>query len=408
MNERLKALLKAKEEARAALVAKSEKSEKVEELRSLGEAIAAANKEIEDIRSIISDAESSGQEVRSKEARKEAEKRSGGPAFNPVTGFTSNQEGRQADTSHMEAEKRGKELKEGRSITVASSNIVLPRQTGTTINPVFGQVSHILENVDVLSLVGGESYRQPYETGTADAEYTAEGTASTDTETGFAYADISKAKLTSYAEITEEVEKLPVADYEAAVVAGVERSVRKKLAKEIMIGDGATNHMTGIFSDKAEAIDASTDLSITGITNTTLDEIVFGYGGDEEVEGQAVLILNKKDLKAFAALRTTDGKKFHEIKMDPSNGSGTIDSIPFIINSACKSLAEAKTGEYCMAYGNLKNYRFTDFSQLTISKSTDYKFKEGMIAFRGVIFAGGNVVAKNGFLRVKKGAAETA
>ena len=57
-----------------------------------------------------------------------------------------------------------------------------------------------------------------------------------------------------------------------------------------------------------------------------------------------------------------------------------------------------------MAYGSLANYRFTDFSPLTISKSTDYKFKEGMIAFKGVIYAGGNVAAHNGFIRVKKAA----
>ena len=33
------------------------------------------------------------------------------------------------------------------------------------------------------------------------------------------------------------------------------------------------------------------------ITDETLDDIIYGYGGDEEVEDVAVLILNKKDLK---------------------------------------------------------------------------------------------------------------
>ena len=38
-----------------------------------------------------------------------------------------------------------------------------------------------------------------------------------------------------------------------------------------------------------------------------------GDGGDEEVEGGAVLILNKNDLRAFAKLRTKEGRKVHVI-----------------------------------------------------------------------------------------------
>lgn len=39
------------------------------------------------------------------------------------------------------------------------------------------------------------------------------------------------------------------------------------------------------------------------------------------------------------------------------------------------------------------------FSDLDVQRSTDYKFKEGMIAHRAEIYAGGNVVAYNGFIR---------
>ena len=56
-----------------------------------------------------------------------------------------------------------------------------------------------------------------------------------------------------------------------------------------------------------------------------------------------------------------------------------------------------------MAYGSLKNYEVGVFSPLEIKQSEDYKFEEGQIAHKGVIFAGGNVVAWNGFVRVKKG-----
>ena len=56
-----------------------------------------------------------------------------------------------------------------------------------------------------------------------------------------------------------------------------------------------------------------------------------------------------------------------------------------------------------MAYGSLSNYEIALFSDLEVKQSTDYKFKEGQIAHRGSVFAGGNVVAHNGFVRVKKG-----
>lgn len=299
-------------------------------------------------------------------------------------------------------EERGKALKENRSVTVGSSNVILPRHDSDTINPTFNQVSSLLDRVNIKPLPGGESFRQPYETGTADGDYTAEGAAAATADTTFGYAQIGKAKITAYSEESEEVMKLPAADYDGAIVTGVTRSLRKKITKEILVGDGTTNHLTGIFDDGATAIDAATDLEITEITNTTLDDIIYAYGGDEDVEDAAVLILNKKDLKAFAKLRSTDGKKIHEIVRN--GNTGTIDGVPYVINSACKAISDSATtaGAYVMAYGTLSSYTMAVFSDVDVQRSTDYKFKEGMIAHKGVVFLGGNVTRKNGFLRIKK------
>ena len=183
----------------------------------------------------------------------------------------------------------------------------------------------------------------------------------------------------------------------------IRTSMRMLIGKQILIGAGGTNQIVGIFSDKATAIDKATDLELAGITDTTLDEIVFSYGGSEEVEGGATLILNKMDLLAFAKVRV-DGKQFYKIM---SNGNaGTINGVPFIINSACGavSVTGTESGKYCMAYGNLKNYKLVEFSPTEVKRSTDFKFRQGMIAHRGVNMLGGNVVHKNGFIRVKKAA----
>lgn len=422
MKDKLMKLLKAKEEARQAMVDKSEKSDKVGELRSLQKQIEDVNKEIDELRGMISEAEEAekrGQksaeeieaEKRTKATAEEAEKRAKEQrGFIPGKGFTAAPEGKQEEDREKaqkeEMEKRGKTLREGRSVTVASSNVVVPSHFGSTVNGTFQQVSSLVDSVNVMPLQGGESYRQPYEIDTPAGGYNAEGDGTakvyTDADKTYSYADINKSKITAYSEITNEVLKLPAANYADLTLQGITKSIRRKLGQEIMIGDGSTGHLVGIFSDKATAIAPASDLSLAAIDNETLDTIIFGYGGDEAVEGQAVLILNKKDLAAFARLRTTDGKKYHNIVTN--GGYGTIDGYPFIINSACGAISDAGTaaGAYCMAFGYLQNYQLAVFSPLDVERSTDYKFKEGMIAHRGEVYIGGNVVSYNGFLRVKK------
>lgn len=301
------------------------------------------------------------------------------------------------------AEKRGKALKEKRSVTVSSSNVLLPKHTADDIKPTFNEVSSLIDRVNIKNLVGGESFEQPYLTGYGEGGYTDEEGAPTSAEPSFDYATINKTKITAYAEDTEELQKLPAADYEAEVMKGITTATRKKITKEILVGDGTTGHFTGIFDDGASAIDAATDKEIATIDEETLDEIIYSFGGDEDVEDQAVLILNKLDLKKFATLRKTNGDKVYDVKHN--GNTGTIDGVPYIINSACNAITDdnVTAGEYSMAYGPLSNYTMAIFSEMEVKRSTDYKFKEGMIAHRGVVFSGGNVTANNGFLRIKKG-----
>jgi HK97 family phage major capsid protein len=315
---------------------------------------------------------------------------------------TFNNEPEKRDENVEASEKRGKDLKENRSVTVGASSIVLPSHYANNINPTFNQVSTLLDRVRVMPMMGGESFKQPYVAGYGEGDYTAEGADYTDAEPTFGYADVVKSKITAYAEDTEEVLKLPAADYDSQVVDGVSVALRKKISRQILIGAGGTNKLAGIFSAAATAIDPATDLAISTIDNKTLDEIIYSFGGSEDVEDAAVLIMNKKDLKAFAQLRDNNGNKLHTI-VNQGN-TGTIDGIPFLINSACKAITDGATaaGEFGMAYGPLSNYCLCVFSDTDIQRSTDYKFKQGMIAHKGVVFAGGNVVAKNGFLRVKK------
>lgn len=304
-----------------------------------------------------------------------------------------------------EREKRGQALREMRAVTVASSNLVLPKHTASDIRPTFNEVSSLIDRVATRFLPGGESFEQPYLVGYGTGDYTAEGADYATAEPSFGYAAITKAKITAYAEDSEEVLKLPAADYDSVVVGGIRVALRKKITREILVGDGSQNRLVGIFSDQATAIDPATDLGIAAIDENTLDEIIYSFGGDEDVEDVAVLILNKLDLKAFATVRKADGNKAYEV-VNRGN-TGTINGVPYIINSACAALSNPATpeGSYCMAYGPLSNYLLAVFSDIDVQRSTDYRFKQGMIAHRGSVFVGGNVVARNGFLRIKKASA---
>lgn len=406
-------LIARKEARKAELNTKASTSEDVAELRSINTELDGLNNDIAELRSMV-DAikeqakEEPKEEQRGAQQQPQGEMRAMGSTFNPAGTMgtnTGNQAEERAAKELEEVEKRGRELKEGRSVTVASTGVVLHKHTASDINPTFNVLSSLVDRVSYLYLPGGESFTQPFVDTYPEGDYSLEGAAFNVTDVTFGSAAINKTKITSYSENSEELLKLTNAPYEAEIMKAVRQAIRIKMAKQILVGTGAANTLMGIFSANATAITAATDIGFSSITNTTLDTIKFSFGGAEEVEDQAVLILSKDDLAAFSRLRTTDGKPFHSITIQ--GNTGNIDGTPFIINSACLavSLTGTAVNSYAMAYGPLSNYKLCVFSDIDVQRSTDFKFSTGMIAHRASVFVGGNVVHRNGFLRVKKVAA---
>ena len=303
-------------------------------------------------------------------------------------------------------EQRGKDLIEGRAVTIASHDILLPQhQSSELATAPFRQVSTFADLTKIRNLQGGESYVAPFVISYGEGGLTAEGADYTDVETEFGKVQINKVKITAYAEISEELEKLPAADYEAEVRKGVEIALKKKLAKEQINGTGENNSFTGIMSavDGNKCVLASDDLEIATLDQDTLNKIIFTYGGDEEVEQKGVLVLNKADLLALSVVRNEVGDHAYKIDLNAQ----TINTVPYIINSNCKALTADTTnaGEYTMFYGIPQHYETAIFSPVEIMKSYDYKFKQGMIAYKASVFAGGNTTSYRGFMRIKKGQA---
>lgn len=304
---------------------------------------------------------------------------------------------------------RGKALKAQNAVTLDSEGILAPTHYSQELSPGFNAVSGLVDRVRHFNRKGGESFLHSYVKGYGEGRETADGADYYETDTEFGLVALNKSKVTAYSEEDEGVLKLPDIDYDAEVTAGIRIALRRRLARQILIGSGETNVLTGIFNSTYDpsnptrgAIDPATDIGVAGINEGTLDELIFSYGGEEDVEDGAVLILNKLDLKAFAQLRDGKGNRVHTIRA--RGNTGTIDGVEYIINSACKPISAASTqpGEYSMAYGHLSSYGLAIFSDIDVQRSNDYKFRSGQIAHRGSIYAGGNVVRWNGFLRVKK------
>lgn len=422
--------LKAKEARQAELVKKSDASNDIAEVRSIGTEIAALGEEIKELRSIIQTIEEEERAATSNgdpqasaaESQTESRAAAGVPGQAQVIAATfgagADMRGNQDIFKQIEA--RATDLVAGKAVTftneelvalekrtttIAGGTLIVPKNFSNTLNPTFNEISGIINQVNAISLPGGDTYTKGYEKPIGEGDYSAEGADYNESDPAFGYVDIVKAKITVYSEITEEVKKLPAVDYASYVSAAVMNMLRKKIAKQIFVGAGGANKLAGILT----AIDPLTnDIDIDAIDADTLTKIVFGYGGDEDVEGAATLYVNKKTLQAFAEVRGSDSKPVYKITMNGNSGTiGYVDgslTVPYTLSSILTSFAATAEDAFFGVYGNPMLYELTTFSGVEILESRDYKFKSGQIAYRGSVFVGGSPAAYKGFARLKKNA----
>ena len=380
------------------------------------ERFAEIRSEVERLNFAIAEAEKdehAAEERKAAENKKAEEERAArtpnGGTVDLFDGKKANEEEKRAKASE-ELEKRAKTLKNGDKIklenrSVALSSTATGTVAGSDVNPAFEQVGTLdkLVNVTDLSGSGAESYKKPFAKTIGEGGITTEGNNYTDAEPTFGYAEINKVKITAYAEVSEEVEKLPAADYVKMVEGAVKDALRKKEIGQIIGGTGS-GQFVGILNAGTDIIDANQTKTIATIDENTLDNVIFDYGGDEDVEGDAAFILNKLTLKEFAKVKGSDKKRAYDIVV--KGNTGTINGIPFVCTSKLAAYGSVENGVPYMLYGKLKGYELTRFSDVEVAKSTDYKFKQGMIAFKASEFVGGSPAMYNGFLKIIKAAAD--
>ena len=289
------------------------------------------------------------------------------------------------------------------STTVATGTIVQPTGAGTNIHdPVGNQVSSIIDQVTVQDLTGMGAYQEPYVKTEMEAQSqkveTAAGTARTATDPTFGIAELRPREVNVTSFVDRNIARLSPADYYAKVMAMAMRAMRRAIAKMIITGDGeGSPAMFGITNAKNKASEnIFAEEAITAIDATTLDQLYFAYGSDVAIGANARLLLTKKNLKAFGALRGTNEKRrLLDIVPDMANpNTGIIRDggvvIPYIIS------ADVTDGK--LLYGDPANYLLGLFGAYSIRVDESVKAVERMYAILGDVMVGGNLVVDKGFV----------
>ena len=289
------------------------------------------------------------------------------------------------------------------STTVATGTIVQPTGAGTNIHdPVGNQVSSIIDQVTVQDLTGMGAYQEPYVKAEMEAQSqkveTAAGTARTATDPTFGIAELRPREVNVTSFVDRNIARLSPADYYAKVMAMAMRAMRRAIAKMIITGDGeGSPAMFGITNAKNKASEnIFAAETITAIDATTLDQLYFAYGSDVAIGANARLLLTKKNLKAFGALRGTNEKRrLLDIVPDMANpNTGIIRDggvvIPYSIS------ADVTDGK--LLYGDPANYLLGLFGAYSIRVDESVKAVERMYAILGDVMVGGNLVVDKGFV----------
>ena len=303
-----------------------------------------------------------------------------------------------------------------KSVTLATGTLAQPTGAGTNIrDPLGNGVGAIIDQVYVQDLTGMASYLEPYVISEFDASgadvATAAGTARTaSSDPTYGVAKISPYELTTTSYVDRNIARLTPANYYAKTFAMAMRALRRDTVKMIFNGDGQStnNDMFGIKTAKNVA--GSTifsTLNVTAVDADLLTNLMFAYGGDEELGGNCRLYLNKADLLALGKLRGTNEKRrLFDIVPDAGNpNTGTIREggtiVPYSIASNLTALSSSSAGSSAiqtMVYGDPMNYELGLFGDYTVRVDESVKAVERMLTILGDAMVGGNLIVDKGFV----------
>jgi hypothetical protein len=288
------------------------------------------------------------------------------------------------------------------AVATTSVGVIGPTGVGGINDAAGNTVSDFLDLINIVDATGMASYKVAYMVEDAAAGARTEGTVATESNPTFGFVEMTPKLKGLLTYISREIRKQSPLQYEAKVNESTTRALRRILSKMAI--------------DAALASNLNAVLSLTGATGAELftphllSDIILAYGGDEGVDGAAVLTLNKADLKAFAAVRgKNEYLPVYSITPDAANPSmGVIKdnnglSCRYCINKNVPALSEATlttTATKTMIYGNPKCLEMPLWGGVDVTVNEGYKFGEGLLTVLGEVTADAAVATKNGFVVV--------
>lgn len=388
-----------------ALRDKMNASQDINEVRALGEQIAAAQDEIEEARTKLAECKANLGIVRDELGENEDDQEDGDDEdekdvpddnqrsrnFRPgrvVASFDTRSNAPQNRAS-MEARakafaKSGRQsvpVTEARATLISGGKIATPTEVGG-INDAFTQVSSIVDMVKVTDCTGMGAYKVAYEIASATAAKHTEGDEAAASDPTFDFVTITPETAAVVSYLSKEVRKQSPINYAEKVRASALTALRKYAASLI------------ITQAKASAL--TQKLTVTAVAADTLRKLAINYGGTLGVEGSAVLVLNKTNLIAFGDVRGTNEKKaVYEIIPDTGNpNTGMIKdgglSVKYVLDD---HLTDTE-----LLYGNLQCFELGLFGDYEIAVSEDAAITKLMLTVVGDVSLGGDVVVKNGLI----------
>ena len=269
---------------------------------------------------------------------------------------------------------------EARATLISGGKIATPTEVGG-INDAFTQVSSIVDMVKVVDCSGMGAYKVAYEIAAATAAKHTEGADAAASDPNFDYVEIAPETAAVVTYISKQVRKQSPLNYTEKVRASALIALRKYAAKLII-----ANAKASTLTKKLTA----------AIDEKTLRTLALNYGGNEGVEGSAVLVLNKASLIAFGDVRGANEKlAVYEITPDAGNpNTGIIKdgglSVKYVIDS------NLGAGE--LLYGNPHCFELGLFSDYEVAVSEDRAIEKLMLTIVGDVSIGGAVTVNEGLI----------
>lgn len=288
------------------------------------------------------------------------------------------------------------------AVLSTSNGVIGPTGVGGINDAAGSAVSGFIDLIKVTDCTGMASYKVAYVASESSAGSITEGSIPSESVPGFGSVELKPNSVGLIAYISEEIRNQSPLLYEEKVQEIVRKALRQKLSEMAI--------------DKCLASALNAVLPVTGasgdkiFTPHLLSDIILAYGGDEGVDGAAVLTLNKADLKAFAAVRgTNEYLPVYSIVPDTANPSmGVIKdnnglSCRYCLNQHVPALSTSPLtaeGVKGMFYGNPQCAEMALWGGVKVAVNEGYKFGEGLLTIKGNTTADTDVTVKDGFIVV--------